>query len=134
MPEFSGSALVVQWIHPSGTVALTADSRSLSIEPTVKLYTATAGSDADEVYLSGIKDAKISWSGVAQTSGTALEDALVEGTSGTLIVGPEGTASGKRKYTIPAFSMGLQVNIPYDNVVELSCDWQKTGAMTRGTY
>jgi hypothetical protein len=132
--EFSGSALVCNWVHAGGTASLTGDHRTVSITPTIGLAKRTAGSDADEGYLVTVKDATISWAGVVQAGGTTLEDALIEGKSGTLIVGPEGTASGKRKYTIPAISMGPKMNFPFDNVVEMTLDFQKDGALTRGTY
>ena len=132
--EFSGSALSCSWIHSGGTVALTGDHRTVTISPTIGLAKATAGSDADEQYLATVKDAVVSWAGVVQSAGTALEDALIEGKSGTLIVGPEGTASGHRKYTIPAISMGPKMNFPFSDVAEMSVDFQKSGALTRGVY
>jgi len=134
MAEYSGKDLICQWICAGGTINLNGDSRAVSIKPTIGLSKATAGADADEVYLATVKDAQVSWGAVAQSAGTALEDALVEGAFGTLIVGPEGTATGKRKWTIPAFSLGVSFNIPYADVVEIACDFQKSGALTRGVY
>jgi hypothetical protein len=132
--EFSGSALVASWVHSGGTATLTGDHRTVTISPTVGLAKATAGSDPDETYLATVKDATVNWSGVVQSGGTALEDALIEGKSGTLIVGPEGTVAGKRKYTIPAISLGPKMNFPFSDVVEMSVDFQKNGALTRGVY
>jgi hypothetical protein len=119
MAEFTGTNLVAQWIYSGGTVTL---------------VDATAGSDTNRSYLATIKDATVSINLVAQTGGTALEAALVEGAVGTLIIGPEGTASTKRKYTIPAISQGAKLNFPYDNIVEISCDFQASGAYTIGAY
>lgn len=132
--EFSGKDLVFQWVYTGGTVTLTGDQRTVSWTPDVKLMTATAGSDADDTFLVGAKSGKVSYAGLPQTGGTATEDGLVEGTGGTLTIGPEGTAGGKRKYTIPAISMGAKMNWPYADVCELTCDWTKNGAATRGTY
>jgi hypothetical protein len=134
MSEFSGKDLVCQWIHSGGTLTMDGDQRSVSFTPSVKTIRATAGSDADETYLVGPKDGTWSFAAVAQADGTATEDALVEGAIGTLIVGPEGTASGNRKYTCPAISMGPRYSWPFDEVCEYSCDFQKNGAVTRGTY
>lgn len=134
MAEFTGSACVVKWVTTAGgTVDLSGDMRSVSWSPSIKFANATAGSDQDEVYLATIKDKKVSYKGVMQSAGTATEDALKEGTFGTLIVQPEGTATGKRKYTVPAFSQGAQLNWPYDNTVEITCDFQGSGAATLGT-
>jgi hypothetical protein len=134
MAEYTGENLYVQWVGAGGTVTLQGDFRTFSIKPTIGLAKATAGADPDEVYLATVKDAQMSWAGVAQAGGTLLEDALVEGTSGTLYVGPEGTATGKRKWTIPAIALGASFNIPYADTVEVACDFQKSGALVRGVW
>ncbi len=134
MAEYTGANLSVNWICAAGTIALSGDYRSLSYKPTIGKVAATAGSDAFESYLMTTKDTVIDYSGVMQSAGTALEDALVEGTFGTLIVGPEGTATGKRKYTIPAFSMGGNFNWQYKDTVEISCQFQGSGTRTNGTF
>jgi len=85
-------------------------------------------------YLTTQKDTTVSYSGVFQTAGTGTENALITGQYGTLIIGPEGTAAAKRKYTLPAFSQGCKFNIAYANVVELACDFQGNGTATYGTF
>jgi len=132
--EYTGKNLYVQWVGANGTVTLGGDFRTFSIKPTIGLAKGTAGSDTDETYLATVKDAQMSWAGVAQEGGTVLEDALVEGTEGTLTVGPEGTATGKRKWTVPAIALGASFNIPYADIVEVACDFQKSGAMVRGVW
>lgn len=134
MTEYTGSSLVVSFVNPAGTLTLGTDYRSLSSSPSIGLVKATAGNDTDDTYLTTTKDGKYSWSGVAQSGGTALEDQLLEGTQGTLIIGREGTASGKRKETVPVISMGGQFNYPYDGIVEISCEFQKNGARTFSAY
>lgn len=137
---FSGSALYAEWIYGGGTVVLSGQQRSVQLTPSINLHNATAGDDADEDYLTGTKDATISYAGVMPKVGDDpsyidVEDALVEGTSGTLIFGPEGTATGKRKYTIPAISQGPQMNFPYNDIVEISNEFQKSGSpLARATY
>ena len=133
MAEFSGSALVVKWVTTAGTVDLSGDYRTLNLDPSINMIEATAGSDTDKVYLPSVKDKKVSYTGVFQSAGTATEDALVEGTYGTLTIQPEGTATGKRKYTIPAYAQGGKFNWKYNDIVEINCDFQGSGAMTRGT-
>jgi hypothetical protein len=132
--EFSGSALVLSWVHPSGTVTLGADYRTFSTAPSIGMVQTTAGSDADHTYLVTVKDGAYSFSGVAQNSGTVLENALVEGTFGTLIIGREGTVAGKPKETVPAFSKGATFALKYDDVTEITCEWQKSGARVLSVY
>jgi hypothetical protein len=134
MAEFTGQNLSVNWICSAGTIALSGDYRTLSYKPTVGMVKATAGSDSFESYLATVKEAKIDYTGVMQTGGTALEDALLPGASGTLIVGPEGTASGKRKYTVPALSQGGNFAFKYADVVEIACGFQSTGTIITGVF
>lgn len=134
MPAYMGSSLYVAWIYSGGTVALAGDFRTCTYTPSVNLVQETAGADAAASYLAGAKDGAISMTIVQQASGTALFTALAEGTSGTVIIAPEGTASGKQKMTIPAISQGCPWSQPYDNIVELSPAWQQNGARTDGAY
>ena len=68
------------------------------------------------------------------SGGTALLSALAEGNSGTIIYGPEGTASTKMKMTIPAISLGAVLNVQYTNLTEISCNFQQNGARSDGTF
>lgn len=134
MPAYVGKDLVVQWATTGGTTTVTGDFRSFSYTPSVDLVDQTAGPDTQKTYLPNLKDGQCSLAAVMQASGTALSVALAEGTQGTLFVGPEGTASTKQKLTIPAISMGAKFNIPYADIVELSCDFQQNGARTDGAW
>lgn len=134
MAEFTGQNLVCSFIHAAGTLVLNTDYRTLATAPVIGMVKASAGNDLDETYLTTLKDGKYSWKGVSQTGGTVLRSALVEGTGGTLIIGEEGTAAGKPKETVPVICMGAQYNFQYDNVVEISCDFQKNGARVLAVY
>lgn len=134
MAEFTGKNLAASFIYSGGTIDLAADFRSFSKAPSIGMVDASAGSDADRTYLTTLKDGTYSWGGVVQAVGTAIRDALVEGTSGTLEIGEEGTAAGNPKESVPVIAMGAQYNIPYDNVVEISCQFQKNGARTSSVY
>lgn len=133
MPEFSGSAVVASWVYAGGTATLNTDYRSFSITPSMDFVETTAGADARKKRLATVADVSVSFAGLAQTGGTALEDALAEGTPGTLTIQPEGTAAGKRKYTIGAFSQGAKFNLQYAGVVEITCDFLGDGNYTRTT-
>ncbi len=130
MAEYSGSALYLEWIYSGGTVNLTADSRTFSSSVTIELYDSTAGSDAYKTFVTGMRDSVISTTLVTQSDGTVLLDALFAGTSGTVRVSPEGTASGKRRELYPAISQGVVRDEPYNNVVTYQISWQGNGAPT----
>lgn len=133
MAEFSGSALYMDWIYSGGTVVLSGNQRSANLSPSIDFIDTTAGSDARRTRLASIADVSVSISLLAQKGGTALEDSLAEGTHGTLNVYPEGNASTKRKYIVGAFSQGAKTNMPYADVVEVTCEFMGDGNYTRTT-
>ena len=128
MPDYTGKNLVMSFIHPSGTITMNTDYRTVNTTETVGLADFTAGADTDRSYGATVKDGSLSYAGLHQAVGTAFKQALEAGNVGTVILSPEGTASGKPKETYPVISQGAKMNYPYDNVVEVSCDFQKNGA------
>jgi len=138
MARFSGSAMHLAWIWTGGTINLHSEFREFSYSPTLSLIDASAGSDTFRNYLPGIGEGgDISLTMVMptySTGGTALLAALASGNQGTLIYGPEGTATGRPKVTIPAFSRGPSFTQPYDDVVELMCGFQQSSAASTAAY
>jgi hypothetical protein len=135
MTRFIANAAFIQWASSSGTVSLAGDYRKLDITTSVKEAVTTAGSDAREQRLMTIKDAKVSIQLVAATGGTALLAALAEGVTGTLTVGPEGTATGKPKTTLTAICQGADQHYAYATESLLDCSWDGDGVVyTQGVY
>ncbi len=135
MAAFSGSAMYLAWIWASGTAVLNTDFRQFDWSPSLALIDSTAGADTFREYISGIGEGgDISLSCVMQASGTALISALARGNAGTILYGPEGTASGKPKSTIPAISKGPAYSQAYDDVVEFKVSWQQSAAETNATW
>lgn len=135
MAAFSGSAMYLAWVYTGGTVLLNTDFRQFDWTPSLALIESTAGADTFREYISGIGEGgDISLSCVMQSAGTALITALARGNSGTILYGPEGTATGKPKSTIPAISKGPAYSQPYDDVVEFKLSWQQSAAETNTTW
>jgi hypothetical protein len=142
MAEYYGKDLVFTWTYTSGTTSATIDmseyQRGASFTPSGKIDTATTGSATYENRIVGVKDFSVSYKGLAQanaaTGGTTLEDSLAYGAIGTVTLGPEGTAAGKRKYTLPCISQGLQQNLQYDALTELNVSFVGNGTVTYGAY
>lgn len=128
---YSGKDLSISWIYSGGTVDLAGDYTTFGWSPSVELYDQSAGADANKSYVVGLKDGQMSYAARLQAGGTVLYNALDAGTEGTLIWRPEGTATGKPSYTAPAISMGAKINIPYNGLVELTCDFQANGAVVK---
>ena len=137
MAAFIGSALDIKWVHSAGTASLNGDFRSFSYTPSVDLVDQTAGNDTNKTYLTALKDGRASLSCLLQAGtaagGTAMTAVLTEGSSGTIIWSPEGTAATKPKYTMAAIAMGAASTVPYAGAVEITCDFQQNSARTEGT-
>jgi hypothetical protein len=137
MADFSGSALDVKWQYGTGTYTLTGDQRTFSYTPSIDLIETTAGADANKNYISGPKDGQAQFEALMQTgtalTGTAMYSTLNEGNAGTLVWSPEGTATTKPKYTMPAISLGVSYGYPYSDAVTTSVSFQQNGARTEGT-
>ena len=134
MAAIDGKNASVSWICSAGTIALDTDQRNCSYTPSVDFYDQSAGADGNKTYISGAKDGQFSWSALYQGSGTVITNALVEGASGTIVYGPEGTAVGKPKMTFAALSQGASWTQPYNGLVEISCNFQQNGARTDGSF
>lgn len=134
MADYTGKNLYIAWVYSGGTVVLNTDFRSLSSSKAIGLVDVTAGPDTDRTYLTTVKDGSYNYGALHQTGGTVIKSALTEGTSGTLIIGPEGTVAGKPKETVPAIVMNSNFNYPYDNAVEVTCTFQKNGAAVDAAF
>lgn len=133
MPEYTGKDLYVAWIHSGGTLNLSGNYRTLADTPSVDLVDISAGPDTDRTYLATLRDGQIALT-YLHDGGTPDLLPLREGTGGTLVFGPEGSATGKPKRTVPAISLGASFNIVYNNAVEVSVTWQRNGTVVYGTF
>ena len=90
---------------------------------------------SNKTYIVGLKDATISLSGLFDATVDAILGAVV-GQTATLSYeySPEGTASGKAKYTGEAILTNYALSSPVGDVVAYSADLQCSGAVTRGTH
>lgn len=101
--------------------------------------TTTFGS-ADKTYIVGLGDAKLSVSGKFDATLDAhmqgVIAALKAGTnaSSSFVFGPEGSATGKVKYSGESIVTSYEVSEKVSDVVEFKAELQITGAVTRGTF
>lgn len=133
--EFVGSSLYAQWVYTSGTIQLETDARNFNYTPSIAFVDATAGADQNIQRANSFKDGQITCDCLMlNTMASATAAAFDEGTGGSVIWGPAGTAAGKLKYTVPAISMGMTQSVPYNDVVTMSLTFQQNGVRTLGTY
>lgn len=137
MPAYSGTNLDVKWLYGSGTVVLGGDYRQFNYNPSIELLDETAGSDPAQVFIPWLKSGQANFTSLVQSGtgagGTLMTVSLAEGNFGTLIVSPNGTASGSQKMTIPAYAQGPQWNVQYNALTEISVNFQQSGSRTDGT-
>ncbi len=139
MAEFYGKDLQFQWIGTAGTLDISEYQRGASFLPSGKIDVNTTGAAGYETRQVGVKDFNASYKGLWQTgtAGTAtttLENTMRFGEVGTVILGPEGTATGMRKYTLPVISQGAQLALQYDALTEINIAFVGNGTVTYGAY
>jgi hypothetical protein len=129
----AGPTMILTWVYSGGTISLNGDYRTCEWNPSVAYEDVSAGQDTQIGRLPTLKDATASITLVQQTAGTAIVAALAPGNAGTLTIQPEGTASNKRKITLPAYCDGAQSSLPYANVAVLTCGFSGSSALANYT-
>lgn len=133
--RYVGRDLVVQWITTAGTTNVSADFRSLEVSEETDTADASAGTVLHKQFIPTHKNTTISYQFLDLTDGTANLNAFVPQTYGTLIWAPEGTAINKPKYTTTdVFVVSRNPTYPYDNVVEVSVEFQSNMTPTLGKW
>jgi hypothetical protein len=131
--EYKGGSCITQWVWSGGTLNMSGDTRSLSIESSLAVLDATEAQHSQRGYLAGQTEWTINWSGVAQNNasnpaGTLYAQALAMGQPGKLLISPFGTALGMAFYSGDGFSAGVTMTEPYADVVSVSASWYITSA------
>jgi hypothetical protein len=134
MSHFTGANLVVQF---KGTV-ISGDQTDWKDKETGGLVDTSAGADAAKTYLATLLDGDAKFSARYKASSTAATDPynlLAPLANGTLIISPEGTASGKPKKTInSAFVKDRDRSLPYADNAEINATFQYSAAPSDGTW
>ena len=134
MPAITGQNAAISWVYSGGTIALDTDYRSFQPNDSIDSYDQSAGKDAYKTFVLGQKDGSYSYTGILQSGGTVVVNALAVGTSGTLIYGEEGTAVGKPKRSVPAYVSSFSKNVQYNALIEISVTFQGNGDVVDGTF
>lgn len=132
MAEYTGSGLYVKF----GSTVLSSRFKSWEETQEAGLANASAGADTMNTYLSTLDDGSASLELLEAAVGTALFNAVAPRTSGTLEWGPEGTTSGKPKYTVVAIVKSRKRSVVHDDVTKLSIEFQfnSSTGVTPATY
>lgn len=130
MAEFTGKNLSVVF---AGT-ALAADFRSFSATEEAGLVDASAGNDAARTYLKTLEDGTATLELLAQDNSTTAWAAVRQGASGSLVWGEEGTGVGQPRHAVTAIVSSRKKDMPYDDVVVITVEFQFSGAVVDDTY
>lgn len=129
---YAGSSLVVTWIQAAATTVITGDHKTCTWTPDINLIDKTAGAATHKSFIPNVKSGVVTFNanmqGGTYSGGTTTFSTLSRGNVGTLQIQPEGTASSKPKIAIPAISQGVAYSWPYNDVVEVTVNWQQNGA------
>jgi len=119
-----------------GNTELQTYFRTLNKAEEIDLVEQTSGSDADKSWLATVRSGTYDGEFImpSGTAGTAVFGAVALGTSATLEVGPEGTASGKPKHSVTAIVRSRGEPLTYNDVTTFSVGWQFNGAMSNTAY
>lgn len=130
MAKLSGKQLVVQWIGSGGTTNLSGAQRSFSVDEAQETADSTAGADDYRNYVNTVKTISASMEMVYQeiaAGGSAILTALALGAEGTLLWGPEGSASGKPKKGFAARVTNASQSMPFDDMMVISVEFANNG-------
>ncbi len=103
-----------------------------TIETTADVVEDTALTDATKSFVAG----RTSFSGTLEMSydeSDSPQQTLTVGSSISLILLPEGNASGDEKFSGTGIVTGMSVNNSMDAIVSRTVTFQGTGALTRAT-
>jgi hypothetical protein len=92
----------------------------------------SAGADNRHTYIAALADGGYDID--MYVDGTAIYDAVLPGTEGTLTIAVEGTAAGKRKTTVVAVVTKRDREFAFNDMYKMSISFQPSGQPVDGTY
>lgn len=139
MAFVAGRTAVLKLDNSSGTlVDLSAYITSGDLDRTVNLLDVTVFGDTAKKTIPGLADGTIPlqghYDGGAAAIDAHLSAILQHANTQTFEIGPEGSASGKVKYTGECRLQSYRITMPHDGVVDWSATLQLDGAPTRTTW
>lgn len=119
----------------ASAINLSSGTDTTDLERSVDKAEVTTYGDNDKVYLAGLRDATIKYSGpFSSTHAKKIEAMLGNSTGGYFVFGPEGTASGARKYKGACIIESYKVGAPVGDRVSIEAGFQCSGAITSTSF
>jgi len=129
--RYVGKDLVVHFIYSGGTVTLSGDQTAMNVNMVTGSADVSAGNDVYRQRIPTLTDNNADMTSFSiGANGTATWGVLSNGTQGTLVYYPQGTASGLPKGGFPAFIANKNHAYPFEGGVTLNVTFMGQG----GTY
>ena len=131
-----GKDSVIKMDNASGSLTdVSAYVNNVDFPITSDIAETTVMGNDNKTYIVGLKDATLSLTGLWDATMDAILGVIVgQASTVSFELSPEGTSSGKVKYTGEAICIEYGQNPPVGDVVSYTANFQVTGAVTRGTH
>lgn len=115
---------------------ITAYADSASMDRLRELGDTTVFGNNDKTFVAGLRETSFSLGGKFDPAVDAiLNDDIQDNTNTkTIEYGPEGTGTGKVKYSVECWVKSYKVDAKHGDTVPWSAELMGTGAVTRGTF
>lgn len=128
MPAYRGKNVQVLF----GGVDVSGDGRSVSFEESADALDSTTYGDTAREKVPGLLDSSGSLEAIDTTGAWSTAwQAIDPGTSGTLVVYPEGNTAGNRRISCTAIVTGRSLTVPYDDIANFTMSFEVSGAVTQ---
>lgn len=93
----------------------------------------------DKTFVVGMREGRLSCAGMFSAAAATEIDPVLAGILGqeasvTFEYGPEGSTTGRVRYTGECFELSYEISSPINDMVSCSAEFQVTGAVTRNTW
>lgn len=136
----ASAALAIDWqIGSNGSATTEVDRstyvKSVDFQRMFDILDATPFGVTARAYVGGLMDATFSVTYFWDTTIDTHMQALMGYTTAVeFIYGPDGTTSGRPKFTGTVFAKSISAPTSVGEVKEFTVEFQSTGTLTRGTY
>lgn len=127
MPHYRGRDLAVTF----DSEVISGDGRSINYEETADVLDDTVVGLDNRTKLASLKDGSGTFEALDVTGAwSAAWQAVAPGATGTMLVHPEGTSTGKREASFTAIITSRSFSEPYDDLATISVGFDISGAVT----
>ena len=130
MAKYTGKDMAVKF----GTVSVAGQGRQLEISQSADEIDVTTYGSGDKEFITGLVERSGTLEILDDSASSEVRGAFAPGSANSPTWYPQGTASGKPKFSVgTAVVTGADNSFPYDDAVVISVTMRLSGAVTEGT-